>query len=197
MRDCINYPAWWKKCPSTGIMGITGYWRISPVADCWPAQWKQGHVDQFILQNMENNLIWSWLESVLFFFSMWCLTLTIKAYSNVDFCFSFSSLYIFASMNIWLFQHLSHIFFHVFPFSPPLLSTSTSCPLRWAHCWDPACHCSTWTLYRMSLHSYASTSGLDTLFTKVREGEARSNSQTAVTSSVRKIHPKQRTWVEP
>lgn len=42
---------------------------------------------------------------------------------------------------------------------PSLYSISTSFPLRWAHCWVPVWHCSTWTVYKMSLPFFASTSG--------------------------------------
>lgn len=121
MRDCINYPAWWKKCPSTGIMGITGYWRISPVADCWPAQWKQGHVDQFILQNMENNLIWSWLESVLFFFYV-MFDFDYKSIQQCGFL-----LFVFFSVHICIYEYLiisasqSYFLSCVSFFSPPFI----------------------------------------------------------------------------
>lgn len=45
---CIIYPACWQKCASAAIVGITGYWRISSVADWWPTQRKQGHEHRFI-----------------------------------------------------------------------------------------------------------------------------------------------------
>lgn len=75
-----------------------------------------------------------------------------------------------------------------------LIFASNSCLLRWAHCWAPVWRCSTWTVCRMSLPSYASTSGWAMLSMKVSGGG--SNYKTP-SKSVSTIHQKQSwPWVE-